>query len=213
MQSYLLHGLPTEYKGMVMRTDWRVGVSLTLLFQSNQITDPGVLEYAYRLLYPRLPDDASPDIMMQGLSWFLSLGESDKIYLDKQSNPAKEQQLDFIEDQFDIMLWLRQGYNIDILDHKYDSLHWFLFMSMVMSAHNCPLAEKLKMRGVDLSKIKDKEIRKGYSEGKQLLKVHKIVDKNDLTPEIEEALDRAINGDYIAKVQLQAMGLNVDSED
>lgn len=213
MKSFLLHGLPNEYKGVPLRTEWRVGVSLTLLFQSHNIDEPGVLEYAYRLLYPDITGVNDTSVLMKGLNWFLSLGESDILYLDKPYKTAKEQQLDFIEDQLDIIVWFRKGYSIDILDPKYASLHWFLFMTMLYSATDCPLADKFKTRAIDLSKIKDSQMKKGYAENKQMLKVHEIVDKDELTPEIEEAYRKALNGDYIARSQLQAMGIDIPSED
>lgn len=207
----LLDKLPSEYDGFTLNTSWRVGVALTLLLDEKDLSNEAVLYTAIKMLYKDAETiDMQDNIqtLIKGIVWFLSCGESEVLWVDKPTSEVTEKQINFREDAMDIRVWFKKGFNIDLDDTK--DLHWFMFTSMLYSAHDCPLASKLEYRSVDLSKIKDADMKKQYKEAKNRLRVHMYLDPDLVnSQEVQELVRKARQGSFMAKHELGQLNLDV----
>lgn len=207
----LLDKLPTDYNGFALNTSWRVGVALTLLLDEQDLKNEAVLYTALRMLYKDIDTiDVQGNIktLFKGIGWFLSCGESEILWVDKPTSSVNEKQISFREDAMDIRVWFKKGFNIDLDETK--DIHWFMFTSMLYSAHDCPLATKLEYRSVDLSKFKDADTKKQYREAKSKLKVHMYLDPDLVnSKEIQDLVSKAKKGSFMAKHQLSQLNLDV----
>lgn len=207
----LLDKLPTDYSGFALNTSWRVGVALTLLLDEQDLKNETVMYTALRMLYRDIDTvdiQSNATTLLEGVVWFLSCGESEILWVDKPVSHANEEQISFREDAMDIRVWFKKGFNIDLDDTP--DIHWFMFTSMLYSAHDCPLASKLEYRSVDMAKIKDADMKKQYREAKNKLKVHTYLDPDMVNnPEIQELVRNAKQGSFMAKHQLSQLNLDI----
>lgn len=207
----LLDKLPTDYNGFALNTSWRVGVALTLLLDEQDFSNSVVMYNAFKKLYKDIDTiDVRSNLqtLVKGIGWFLSCGESEVLWVDKPVSHANEKQISFREDAMDIRVWFKKGFNIDLDDAP--DIHWFMFTSMLYSAHDCPLASKLEYRSIDINKIKDSDTKKQYREAKNKLKVHTYLDPDMVNnPEIQELVRKAKQGSFMAKHQLSQLNLDV----
>ncbi len=75
MYNMLLDRYPTEYRGYLLRTDYRIGIQITLVLEDLDLEDDERMLKALELLYGYgIPDDIM--LAINGLKWFMSCGKS-----------------------------------------------------------------------------------------------------------------------------------------
>lgn len=73
----MLDGMPTEYEGYLIRTDFRIGMQISEALNDVNLADPEKLMTAMDLLYGRgIPADIK--VSEAGLHWFMRGGEEDE---------------------------------------------------------------------------------------------------------------------------------------
>ena len=95
----LLDKFPTEYKGIKLNTDFRVGILLSLLFNSGKFTDEEKKLQDLSLLYGDDFAESGVDIidLWKGVEWFISVGYNKCINtVDNKSND-KDDEADDVE--------------------------------------------------------------------------------------------------------------------
>ena len=72
----LLDKFPEEYDGIKLNTDFRVGILLSILFNSGKLTDEEKKLEALRLLYGENFMQLGVDVikLWDGVTWFMSVG-------------------------------------------------------------------------------------------------------------------------------------------
>lgn len=163
MYNMLLDRYPVEYMGYLLRTDYRVGIQITLVLEDFELDDDERVLKALELLYGYgIPDDIN--LALNGLKWFMSCGkkcsgDSSTEYLD--TNDIDEEVEDFVSDNgriaYDfeidsdlIYASMFSQYGVEIDKEK---IHWFKFIAMFKCLKDTELNDLMYYRTVDISKL------------------------------------------------------------
>ena len=163
MYNMLLDRYPSEYMGYLLRTDYRVGIQITLVLEDFELDDDERVLKALELLYGYgIPDDIN--LALNGLKWFMSCGkkcsgDSSTEYLD--TNDIDEEVEDFVSDNgriaYDfeidsdlIYASMFSQYGVEIDKEK---IHWFKFIAMFKCLKDTELNDLIYYRTVDISKL------------------------------------------------------------
>lgn len=147
MFNMLLDRLPSDYKGYLIRTDYRIGIQISLALDDPELNENDRVMVALSLLFgagmPPL------DVALKGLQWFIQCGD------DKEIEPAGKRLLWFDYDAARLYASFRQTFGIEL--HKIN-LHWFEFMAMMESLdEDSAISHAIQIRGTDTSKMKGKQ--------------------------------------------------------
>lgn len=161
----LLDRLPVEYEGYLIRTSFRIGIQLSLLFTDPNYTDEERIPIALNLLYGNgIPEDLRKAV--DGLTWFMAGGE-------KVSNASTNEKPVFYWD-FDsarIYSSFMSSYGIDLTK---EDMHWFKFIPMLGSIRkDSALSQAINIRTYDTKNLS----------GKAKAEMMKL--RNSLTPKAE----------------------------
>lgn len=156
MFNIMLDGLPTDYEGYLIRTDFRIGMQISEALNDVNLAEPEKRITALRLLYGNgIPADS--DVAESGLRWFMSGGNPD----DEERDPdGKPPTFDFEQDNRLVYSAFRARYGIDLTRER---LHWFAFLAMLGDIGGCSLSDIIGIRATDLSKLNDNQ-RRQYAE-------------------------------------------------
>lgn len=175
MTNIILDKLPTEYKGYLIRTSFRIGIQISLCLQDEDYSEEERVLIALNLLYGNgMPQDL--DVAMEGLNWFISCGNESK------KGSVNDKQLFYWDfDNERIFSSFLATYGIDLTK---EDMHWFKFIAMIGSLNkDCAFNKAIEIRDYDMKDLS----------GKNRIAMQKM--KNALTPERklrqeeQEALD------------------------
>ena len=181
MYNILLDPLPTEYKGWLIRTDYRIGVQISLALSDPDLSESDKAAVAFHLLY----GNGIPDIetAAEGLRWYLRCGTDERTDIPPNNEPPS-----FFWDFDAGRIWasFKATFGIDL--HT-ANLHWFEFCNMMASVgKDTSLGNAMEIRNFSIKGVK----------GEERAKVTKA--KMSLTPprkqsEAEKADERALKDD------------------
>ena len=147
----MLDGLPTEYEGYLIRTDYRIGIQISEALNDVNLADPEKLAVAAELLFGRgAPSDSG--IVHEAIRWFMSGGEPDEHKTAASAVPV----FDFEQDNRRVYTAFRARYGVDLVRER---LHWFAFLAMLGDIGECTLSNVMEIRGADLSKMTGEQLR------------------------------------------------------
>ena len=176
MTNIILDRLPTEYKGYLIRTSFRIGIQISLCLQDEDYSEEERVLIALNLLYGNgMPQDL--DVAMEGLNWFISCGNDNN-----KKGSVNDKQLFYWDfDNERIFSSFLATYGIDLTK---EDMHWFKFIAMIGSLNkDCAFNKAIEIRDYDMKDLS----------GKNRIAMQKM--KNALTPERklrqeeQEALD------------------------
>lgn len=199
MQNILLDGFPTEYQGYPLRTDYRVGILLSLLMEDNTVDDDDIKVYqAIAVLYEKIPDDIG--IAYKGLVWFLSCGRSELHFEDDDdinNNELEDKAIDFNQDSLDIWAGFKARLGIDLLKEE---MHFWAFMSLLSNLGDCQLTQKIGYRTADLSELKG-ETKKFYSKMKEKYRIKEVLTEEEYNKRLQAIKNSPIlQGEFTKKL-------------
>lgn len=163
MHNILLDKSPSEYKGYLLRTDYRIGIQLIAILEDSELEDEDKLLDALVLLYGcGIPDDIQ--LALNGLKWFLSCGrvcspEAQSSFLDYEDiNEELDETVssngrvafDFAVDAMYIEGAFRERYGVELSSVR---MHWFEFMSLFRCLKDTQLNDLMYYRTVDIYKL------------------------------------------------------------
>ncbi len=145
MYNIMLDGLPTEYEGYLIRTDFRIGMQISEALNDVNLAETEKMATAMRLLYGNgMPRDSG--IAEAGLHWYMSGGAPDE----NSCSDGKPPTFDFEQDNRLVYSAFRARYAIDLTRER---LHWFAFLAMLGDMGGCSLSDIIGIRGMDISKM------------------------------------------------------------
>lgn len=169
MSNILIDLLPTEItinnKVYEVNSDFRTLILISLLLCDPQVDDDNKVKQSLILFYPDVPENIKEAIKQ--LTWFNRCGKEIEYKKSKKNNTATgKRTLDYEKDADLIYSAFMSQYKLDLQDID---LHWWKFQSLLNSLNeDNRLCEIMKYRGMDLSKIQDKEQKKFYKEMQEL---------------------------------------------
>lgn len=139
MFNLLLDRLPDNYKGYLIRTDFRIGMQIYSCLKDKSVFEHERNKICLKLLYGNsLPPT---DIAVEGLIWFMNLGElSNK---NEQSHGSSKDIISFEIDSTRIYSGFKSTFGIDLDTEK---MHWFKFRSLLFELKNCHLSDVTEIR-------------------------------------------------------------------
>lgn len=147
--------------------DFRRWMEIQQLFLNPDLTQTEQVNIAMINAFGAIPE-AFEEALYQ-LLWFLSCGE------DARGPAPPEQLLDWEQDYFALWGDFRVYAGMDI--RRVDYLHWWEFMAIFRSLPpDSQIKNRIRIRGIDLNKIKDPETREDYRREKELFSLNPVED-------------------------------------
>ena len=153
-------------------TNFRVGVAFEIMMQNTKYSMQAKTYQALKLFYPEMNKIKDTKKAIDDIIWFYSCGKSEEKTSQKNKKSKNKQIYSYEFDNDLIYSAFKNQYNVDLEEIEY--LHWWKFRAMFngLKSDN-RIVEIMGYRAMDLSKIKDKDMKKHY---KQLQEEHKLPD-------------------------------------
>lgn len=182
-KNLLLDRLP-QYtnSGLKLRTDFRESIKFELLMQDTKLDEQTKVMQALKLYYYDVSKIENLKEAVEDILWFYSCGKKEQKVDEKKSEEKNNKQIYSYEfdDEYIYSAFMEQ-YKIDLNSIKY--LHWWKFKALLNSLNeNTQFVKIMGYRSIDLSKIKDKDMKANY---KKLKKQYDLPDMR--TTEQKEA--------------------------
>ena len=143
-------------------TNFKNSILFELLMQESSLSNEAKIYQALKIYYPNLNQIADVNKAIDNILWFYKCGKIDEEKTSQKTIKEKTKRIYSYEfDNELIYSAFKDQYNIDLQDIKY--LHWWKFKAMfdALKADN-KIVEVMGYRAINLSKVKDKEMRKHY---------------------------------------------------
>lgn len=168
-KNILLDKLPQFAKnGLKIRTDFRESIKFELLMQNNKIKEEDKVYCALNLYYYDLDKIRDVKQAVDDILWFYRCGKEENLEEDVSEKSEKNKQIYSYEfdDEYIYSSFL-EYYGIDLNSIKY--LHWWKFKALFNGlGEKTKIVEIMGYRSMNISKIKDKEMRKHYRKMQQI---------------------------------------------
>lgn len=149
MYNALLDRLPEDYKGWLIRTDYRIGVQIQLCLEDGELSEYEKTAVALGLLYGRgVPDELETAI--EGLGWFMACGAPEE----RTESGGEPVLYSFQADAGRIASGFRKVFGLDIGRER---LHWFRFVAMLGELSETAFSQVIQIRQTPASEIEKKK--------------------------------------------------------
>ncbi len=148
----LLDPFPDEYKGYLIRTDFRIGVQIALALADEDLADAEKGATALYLLYGEgVPADLN--LAFNGLRWFMKGGETRGFSTDEQDEEEDddaegEDIFSFDYDALRIYTGVLKAFRINLNTAR---VHWFEFLGLLSDLGECAFSTVVSYRKKDTS--------------------------------------------------------------
>ena len=153
-------------------TNFRIGIAFEIMMQNPKYSMQAKTYQALKLFYPEMNKIKDTKKAIDDIIWFYSCGKSEEKTSQKNKKGKNKQIYSYEFDNDLIYSAFKNQYNVDLEEIEY--LHWWKFKAMFngLKSDN-RIVEIMGYRAMDLSKIKDKDMKKHY---KQLQEEYKLPD-------------------------------------
>ena len=153
-------------------TNFRIGVAFEIMMQNPKYSMQAKTYQALKLFYPEMNKIKDTKKAIDDIIWFYSRGKSEEKTSQKNKKGKNKQIYSYEFDNDLIYSAFKNQYNVDLEEIEY--LHWWKFRAMFngLKSDN-RIVEIMGYRAMDLSKLKDKDMKKHY---KQLQEEYKLPD-------------------------------------
>lgn len=165
----LINKLPQHTdSGLRIRTDFRESIKFELLMQDKTIEDDKKIRMILNLYYYNPENIEDVKKALEEIVWFYKGGDKIENKISgRNENNNKKQIYSYEFDAEYIYSAFMQQYKIDLNSIKY--LHWWKFRALFTNLSEDVLFSKImQYRAVELSSIKDKEMKKFYKKMKRI---------------------------------------------
>ena len=189
-KNILLDKLPQfTQNGLKLRTDFRESIKFELLMQDNKIKEKDKIMYALNLYYYDTTKIKDIKQAINDILWFYRCGKEIENKEDNENN-EKEKAKQIYSYEFDdeyIYSSFLEYYGIDLNSIKY--LHWWKFKALFNGlGEKTKIVEIMAYRSINISKIKDKEMRKHYKKMKQIYALPDMRSEEEKESDFAESL-------------------------
>lgn len=164
----LINKLPSEISGNKINSDFRVSIQFEEILLDKNISQTDKIIKALQLYYPELDKISDLEQAVNDMIWFYQCGKEKRKTNKSKKEDKEEKQIysyEFDSEYIATAFW--EQYRIDIWDIEY--MHWWKYKSLLDGlSDNTKFSKILEYRAVDLSKIKDSEMKKFYKSMKQV---------------------------------------------
>ena len=166
-------------------TNFRNSILFELLMQESNLSNEAKVYQALKIYYPNINQIKDVNKAIDNILWFYKCGKEEKEEVDQKEIKRNIKRIYSYEfDNELIYSAFKDQYNIDLQEIEY--LHWWKFKAMFDSLKDDnKIVEIMGYRAVNLSKIKDKEMKKHYK------KMQKLYALPDMRSEEEKENDFA----------------------
>lgn len=178
MYNLLLDGLPEKYDGWPIRTDFRIGIQISLCASDDDFTENEKAAIMLNLLYKEAPPDF--ETAMRGVVWFMACGNPQEAPNSEKDGEDSTPAFSFDYDAGWIFSAFYRIYGIDLARQD---LHWFQFLQLLRDINGSALTDIMEYRTADLSKMQGAQ-RATYEKMKKKFALPK-----DYAPEEQKAID------------------------
>ena len=188
-KNLLLDRLPQfTNNGLKIRTDFRESIKFELLMQDNTIKEEDKVALALKLYYYDISKIKDIKKAVDDILWFFRCGEELEKETSQDNNEGKTKQIYSYEfdDKYIYSAFLEQ-YNIDLNAIKY--LHWWKFKALFNGlSEKTKIVEIMGYRAMNISKIKDKEMKKHYKKMQQIYALPDMRSEEEKEADFAESL-------------------------
>ena len=175
----LLDPLPNEYKGYLIKSDFRTGLLINRCLNDSSFKSEEEKVYTVaRILFGKgVPTDLKT--ALEGINWFMSGGRENK------SGNSSKPLISFEQDDGMIFSAFMSKFGIDLCNTK---MHFFKFLSLMGELNKTTLSDVANLRGMtskDIKRYSDEDRRKIRK-----LQSDYSLDDNQLSDEQEEAIKK-----------------------
>lgn len=167
-------------------TNFKNSILFELLMQESDLSNEAKIYQTLKIYYPNINQITDVNKAIDNILWFYKCGKEEE---EKRTSQiaTRENTKRIYSYEFDselIYSAFKDQYNIDLQDIKY--LHWWKFKAMFDALKDDnKIVEIMGYRAINLSKIKDKEMKKYYK------KMQKLYALPDMRSEEEKENDFA----------------------
>ena len=162
-KNLLLDRLPQHTNsGLKLRTDFRESIKFELLMQDTKLDEQTKVTQALKLYYYDVSKIQNLKEAVEDMLWFYSCGRKQQKVDENKSEEKNNKQIYSYEfdDEYIYSAFMEQ-YKIDLNSIKY--LHWWKFKALLNSLNeDTQFVKIMGYRSIDLSKIKDKDMKANY---------------------------------------------------
>ena len=153
-------------------TNFKIGILFEIMMQDPKYSIQIKTYKALELYYPEINKIKGIRKAIDDIIWFYSCGKDKEKTSLKSKKSNNKQIYSYVFDNDLIYSAFKNQYNIDLEEIEY--LHWWKFKAMFngLKSDN-RIIEIMSYRAIDLSKIKDKDMKRKY---KQLQEEYKLPD-------------------------------------
>lgn len=166
-------------------TNFKNSILFELLMQESNLSNEAKVYQALKIYYPNINQIENVNKAIDNMLWFYKCGKEDEEETGQKATKGNVKRIYSYEfDNELIYSAFKDQYGIDLQDIEY--LHWWKFKAMFDALKDDnKIVEIMSYRAINLSKIKDKEMRKHYK------KMQKLYALPDMRSEEEKENDFA----------------------
>lgn len=163
----LINKLPKIVNGNKINSDFRISIEFEEILSDKNINEIDKIIKALQLYYPELNKINDIEQAVNDMIWFYQCGKEKKELVNSKKEDKKEKQIYSYEfDSEYIAVAFFEQYKLDIWDIEY--MHWWKFKALLDGlSENTKFKKIIEYRAIDLSKIKDNELKKFYKSMKK----------------------------------------------
>ena len=168
-------------------TNFRIGIAFEIMMQNPKYSMRAKTYQALNLFYPEMNEIEDVKEAIDNIIWFYSCGRSEERTKKKKKKGRNKQIYSYVFDNDLIYSAFKNQYNVDLEEIKY--LHWWKFKAMFdgLKSDN-RIVEIMGYRAMDLSKIKDKDMKKYYKKMQEEYKLPDMRSEEEKENDFAEAL-------------------------
>lgn len=156
----LIDSLPSEWRGAIIKTDFRQALKVFKTLTDNEIEQQERSLFIIGALFEKIPDDCSD--LWDFVNFYLSGGKT-------ETGEQGPKVFDFNVDAGRVYAAFRQVYNIDL---RNESMHWWIFLELFKSLpRGTHLAEVIEIRGKKITKNMDDESKRALRKAQRAYRI------------------------------------------
>lgn len=187
MYSPLVDNLPetvdVDGEKCFLKTDFKNWIKFEIIVTDGKLTEEQKFLAVLPVCFKKLP--SCPEVAVKACIKFYGSGEVSR----KNETEKKRPLYSFVHDGELIYSAFMSQYGIDLAG---STMHWYKFRALFKGLKaDTKFAEAIYIRGLDLSEIKDAEVRKKYRELKKIWRLPDLRSEEEKRKDIVSAVEKA----------------------